>query len=311
MLSFITKRIAQLLIIMFGVSFITFSITTFLPSDPVTMQYQSMGIQGDKATIEAQKEALGLNDSFIVQYTRWIGRVLHGDFGQSIRFNIPVSEKLMIHIPNTLKLTAMSILMTLLMALPLGILSALYQNRFTDYLIRFVSFLGVSIPSFWLGLLLIYYFSVKWRVLPTMGMASFKHILLPAFALSSWFAAIYTRRIRTSILEEMNKDYVIGLLAKGISRWRILMHHVLPNSLLPIVTAFGMSIGSMMGGTIVIETIFEWQGVGRVAMDAISNRDYPLIQGYVLWMAFIFVGINLVVDISYHLLNPKIRLGKQ
>ncbi len=309
MFYYIFKRCIQLVIILIGISFLTFSLTFFLPSDPVTMQYVSAGLQADKDVIEKQKEELGLNDPFLKQYIRWFNNIIHGDFGQSIRFGMPVKQKLLIHIPNTIKLAGFSILLTMLISIPFGILSAIYQNKWIDYSIRFISFIGVSMPGFWLGMLLIYYFSVKNKILPTMGMDGFKNIILPSITLSVWFIAIYIRRVRISVLEQMNNDYVIGLLSKGIGRWKILIYHILPNALLPIITGFGMSIGTMMGGTIVIETIFEWQGVGRVAMDAITNRDYALIQGYVLWMAFIFVIVNLLVDISYHFLNPKIRLG--
>lgn len=309
MFGYILKRIAQLLIIMIGVSFLTFSLTSFLPLDPITMQYVSMGVQADQEIIEQKKEELGLNDSFFTQYFRWVKNAAKGDLGNSIHYNMPVKDKLLKHIPNTLKLTLVAVFLTIIFALPLGIFSAIYQNRFTDYLIRFVSFLGISMPAFWLGMLLIYYFSIQLNWLPATGSNTPESIILPGITLSVWFIALYARRIRTSIIEELNKDYVIGLLAKGIGHWQILLKHVLPNSLLPTITGFGMSIGQMMGGTVVIENIFEWQGVGRIAMDAITNRDYALIQGYVLWMAFIFVMINLLVDISYQLLNPKIRLG--
>ncbi len=310
MFSYIFKRIIQLLFIMLGISFLTFSLTSFLPSDPVTMQYISMGMQVDKEVVEQKKQELGLNDPFIVQYSRWLGKVMQGDFGESIHYNVSVKEKLLSHIPNTLKLTAFSILLTVIFALFWGVLAAINQNNVIDYCIRFISFIGVSMPSFWLGMLLIYYFAIKHKILPAMGSNDALNIILPGFTLAIWYISIYMRRIRTSIIEEKNKDYVIGLLAKGISSRQILFKHILPNSLLPIITAFGMSIGQMLGGTVVIENVFEWQGVGRVAMEAISNRDYALIQGYVLWMALIFVLMNLLVDISYKLLNPKLRLGE-
>ncbi len=309
MLDYIVKRVIQLFIIMLGVSFLTFSLTSFLPSDPVTMQYVSMGVQVDKEVIEKKKEEMGLNEHFVIRYGRWLSNVLRGDFGESIQFGMPVKEKLLIHIPNTLELTLVSIVVIIVFSLPLGVISAIYQNKWIDYAIRFISFVAVSMPSFWLGMLLIYYVSIKMNLLPSIDTGDFRGVILPAVTLSLWFVALYTRRIRIAIIEQINKDYVISLLAKGVSRWKILFHHVLPNALLPIITAFGMSIGQMMGGTVVIESIFEWQGVGRVAMEAIQNRDYPLIQGYVLWMAFIFVLINLIVDISYHYINPKIRLG--
>ncbi len=310
MSKFILKRIIQLILIMFVISFLTFSLSYFLTSDPVTIQYESMGMQGNKEVIEEIKENLGLNDSFGVRYIRWLSNVLSGDFGYSIRYDMPVKEKLIKSIPQTFNLTLMSIFMTIIVALPLGVMSAIYQNKFIDYIIRFFSFVGVSIPSFWLGMLLIYYFAVKFKILPSSGMGTMKHVLLPTITLSAWYSALYIRRIRTSILEEMNKNYIKGLLAKGIGNFRILTKHIIPNSLLPIVTSFGMSIGGMLGGTIVIESIFEWQGVGTVAIDAIKNRDYALIQGYVLWLSFIFVVINLAVDISYQSMNPKVRINR-
>lgn len=310
MLRFIVYRIAQLLLILLGISFLTFSLVFILPSDPVTMRYESMGQQADKEVIEKEKESLGLNKSFSQQYVTWLSGALKGDFGISFKYRQPVSEKLAQAIPNTLRLAGASLLITLVFSLLLGILSAVNHGNMLDYIIRFLSFTGVSIPSFWLGMILIYRFSVLWKVFPVSGMGSFKHIVLPSLTLATWMTSTYVRRIRTDILEELKKDYVTGLLARGVPYARIVTLHVLPNSLIGIITMLGMSIGAMLGGTVVIETIFSWQGIGKLAMEAIKNRDYPLIQGYVVWMALIFVMINLLVDISYHVIDPRIRIGE-
>lgn len=310
MLRFVVHRIAQLILILIGISFLTFSLTFIMPSDPVTMRYESMGQQADRDVIEREKENLGLNKSFVEQYVTWFSGAVTGDFGISFKYRQPVSEKLAQAIPNTLKLAGSSLVIILAGSLLFGILSAVNGGGWIDYTIRFLSFIGVSIPSFWLGMILIYRFSVLWKILPVSGMGSFKHMILPSMTLATWMTCTYIRRVRTGILEELKKDYVTGLMARGVPYRRIIVYHVLPNSLIGIVTMLGISIGGMLGGTVVIETIFGWQGVGKLAMDAIKNRDYPLIQGYVIWMAVIFVGINLFVDIFYHLIDPRIRIGE-
>ena len=182
------------------------------------------------------------------------------------------------------------------------------QNRFIDYLIRFISFFGVSMPSFWVGFLLMLLFGVKLKLLPVMGSGDFKHIILPSVTLAFWMISLYVRRVRGSMLEEMNKDYLNGGLARGLPKRQIIFRQILPNSLLSVITMFGMSIGGLMGGATIIETIFEWKGVGKMAVDAIAVKDFPVIQGYILWMAVIYVMINLIVDLLYRFLDPRIRL---
>ncbi len=311
MKKFILNRIIQMIIIMLGVSFFTFALTYLLPADPVTMRYVTRGEQPDKAIVEAEKERLGLNDSFLTQYFRWLKKILKGDFGISVNYEVPVKDKLLKNIPNTLSLAFFALSISIIFMVPLGVLSAIYQNTFIDYIIRFITFIGVSMPSFWVGFLAMYYFGVVFNILPVSGMGTFKHMILPASTLAVWYISTYVRRIRVSFLEEMNKDYVVGLVAKGISNKRIIFNHVLPNSLVPIITTLGMSIGYLLGGTIIIETIFDWRGIGRLAIEAIRTRDFPMIQGYVLWMATVFVLINLLVDILYNLLNSSIKMEKQ
>ncbi len=306
---YVIGRLLFLIPIMLILSFFVFALTYMSPLDPVTLKYQRMGETPDQALIEKEKEAMGLNDPFLVQYGRWLWNALHGDLGESYKTGKPVWKTMAERIPNTLKLTGATLLLTVLLAVPLGVLSAVYQNRFVDYLLRFISFFGVSMPSFWVGFLLMYLFGVKLKLLPVMGSGDFKHLILPSVTLAFWMVSLYVRRVRGSMLEEMNKDYLNGGLARGLPKRQIIFQQILPNSLLSVITMFGMSIGSLLGGATVVETIFEWQGIGKMAVDAISVKDFPIIQGYVLWMALIYVSVNLVVDLSYQFLDPRIRLG--
>lgn len=278
------------------------------PSDPISMKYISMGTVGDKEYIEKKKQEMGYNDNFVKQYVRWSKNVLKGDFGISTRYGVPVKDEIKKRVPKTLALTGTSVLITILVSLPFGIMSAHYKNKWIDQMVRFFSFLGISIPSFWLGLMLMYVFSVKFKLLPIIGGDGIKNLILPSMTLSAWLISVYVRRIRTCILEEINKDYVVGLKSKGISYYKIMIFHILPNSLLTIITMFGMSIGAILGGTTIIETVFEYRGLGKMVADAITNRDYFLMQGYVIWTGIIFVTINLLVDILSKFIDPRIRL---
>lgn len=309
MTKYIINRFIQLIFIMLVVSFLTFFITSILPSDPVTMKYESMNQQVSKEVIEKEKEALGLNKSFTERYANWLFAALKGDFGTSVKYSVPVAQKLGQAIPNTVSLVFVAIILTVIFALLLGILSAVWHNTIADNIIRFISFIGISMPSFWLGLLLIYWFSIRLKILPTSGMGEAKHMILPSVTLAVWSTSAYIRRIRAGLLEEMKKNYVTGLLSRGVSYKRIIWNHVLPNSLIGVLTMFAMTVGGMLGGTIVVENIFAWQGVGKLAMEAISNRDYPIIQAYVVWMALIYVGINFLVDILNRLIDPRMRIG--
>lgn len=309
MTKYIINRFIQLIFIMLVVSFLTFFITSILPSDPVTMKYESMNQQVSKEVIEKEKEALGLNKSFTERYANWLFAALKGDFGTSVKYSVPVTQKLGQAIPNTVSLVFVAIILTVIFALLLGILSAVWHNTIADNIIRFISFIGISMPSFWLGLLLIYWFSIRLKLLPTSGMGEAKHMILPSVTLAVWSTSAYIRRIRAGLLEEMKKNYVTGLLSRGVSYKRIIWNHVLPNSLIGVLTMFAMTVGGMLGGTIVVENIFAWQGVGKLAMEAISNRDYPIIQAYVVWMALIYVGINFLVDILNRLIDPRMRIG--
>ena len=308
MIFYVFKRILYLIPILIGVTFFTFLMMYLAPSDPISMKYISMGTVGDKEYIEKKKQEMGYNDNFVKQYVRWSKNVLKGDFGISTRYGVPVKDEIKKRVPKTLALTGTSVLITILVSLPFGIMSAHYKNKWIDQMVRFFSFLGISIPSFWLGLMRLYVFSVKFKLLPIIGGDGIKSLILPSITLSAWLISVYVRRIRTCILEEINKDYVVGLKSKGISYYKIMIFHILPNSLLTIITMFGMSIGAILGGTTIIETVFEYRGLGKMAADAITNRDYFLMQGYVIWTGIIFVTINLLVDILSKFIDPRIRL---
>lgn len=305
----ILNRLVSLVIILFGLSILTFGLTYLLPSDPVEMLLESMGSGTDPEIVAALEESYGLDQPFLVQYWNWLVGIFHGDFGTSVYYGEPVADVLARKLPNTIKLAVSSFILMILISFPLGILSAVYKNRIADYIIRFMSFLGISMPTFWFGMILIYIFAVQLGWLPVGGSDSLKCLILPSITLAVTNSAYYIRRIRSVMLEQMNEEYISGCRSRGMKKFRIIFFHVLPNSLLSIVTMLGMSFGSMLGGTMIVETVFSWNGIGKAAVEAISNRDYQLIQGYALWMGVIYVLVNLVVDISYRWLDPRLRKG--
>ena len=279
-------------------------------TDAVDLLYQNAGNVVSSEVKEEMRKELGLDKPFLVQYITWLGNVLKGDMGMSYVMKKPVFTEFMKRLPNTIALTISSILVTFIVSAPLGILSAVKQNKFTDYIIRFFSFVGNSLPGFFVSLILIYIFSLKLNLLPVMGNNGLKSLILPTLTLSISMSAKYTRQIRATVLEELNKEYVLGLRSRGIKEKRILYVNILKVALLTVVTLLGLSIGSLLGGTAIVESIFMWDGVGKLAVDAIQMMDYPIIQAYVIWMAVIFVVINLITDILYNYLDPRIRIGK-
>jgi len=305
------KRLLYLIPVLFGITFLTFALTYFSPGDPAVMMLSATGQAPSPELVKKVREQLGLNTSFLVQYLHWITGVFTGNFGISYKYSKPVLDLILQALPATFKLAGVSMIMMILIALPLGIISALHKNKTLDYVIRVISFFGISMPGFWIGLLLMYVFSLKLKILPVMGDSGWTSIILPSVTLTVAMASKYTRQLRASILEEISQNYVIGARARGIKERYILLKHVLKCSLLSIITLLGLSLGSLLGGTAVVETIFSWPGVGKLAVEAIFTRDYPLIQGYVVWMTVIYVLINMVVDISYYILDPRIRLEKR
>jgi peptide/nickel transport system permease protein len=269
-----------------------------------------MGSGHDEETIAKLEEKYGTSRPFYVQYVDWIkGVLLHGDFGTSVKYDKPVKEVIAQKLPYTVKLACSAFFTMILISFPLGILSAVYKDRIADYVIRFMSFIGVSMPSFWFGMILIFLFAVKLGWLPVAGSTSWKHIIMPTLTLAVGMSCSYIRRIRAVMVEQLSEEYITGCKSRGVSRGRIILCHVLPNSLLAVVTMLGMSFGGLLGGTMIVETVFSWNGIGMICTTAITSRDYALIQGYVMWMGFIYVIVNLLVDISYAFIDPRIRRG--
>ena len=307
----LASRLLQMLIVLIGISFLTFLLTYLSPGDPVRNMYTSSGIMPTEELIQKTRDEMGFNDPFFTQYFRWITNCLKGDFGKSYSLNKPVVALLSARLWPTLKLTLMSMVLMLIIAVPLGVLSAVYRNKPIDYIVRAVTFFGVSIPNFWVGLLLILYFCVKLRLLPVVSSGgSFKDLILPAVTLAIAMSAKYTRQVRTAVLEELSSDYVVGARARGVKEGKILWGNVFPNSLLPLITMLGLSIGSLLGGTSVVEVIFSYPGLGKLAVDAITSADYFLVQGYVLWVSVIYMVVNLLVDLSYNYIDPRMRLRR-
>ena len=302
-------RLGQIVIVLLGISFLTFLLTYLSPGDPVRNMYTSAGIMPTEERIAETRAELGLDDPMIVQYTRWLTNCLHGDFGKSYSLNKPVTELLLGRLWPTIKLTIFSLTLMLVMAVPLGVLSAVYKDSWIDYLVRGLTFIGCAMPNFWTGLLLMMLLCVRVKLFPVIcSTADLRSTFLPAFTLALAMTAKYTRQVRAAVLDELNQEYVAGARARGVKESVILWKNVFPNALLPLITLFGLSIGSLLGGTSVVEVIFSYPGLGNLAVSAITSSDYNLIQGYVLWLTFIYMVINLIVDASYVAVDPRMRV---
>ena len=279
-------------------------------SDVVNEMYAKRGTEVSQEIIDAKKAELGLDQPFLVQYARWFGGLLRGDMGKSYVTGEAVFQTFISKLPATLLLAAMSILMTVIISVPLGILAAVRHDRIIDVMLRFCSFIGNAMPNFFVGMLLMQILSIKLGLLPVISTGvNIRSALMPTLTLAISMSAKYMRQVRATVLEELNKDYVQGAKARGVRDSVILWKNVMRSSLLTIITLLALSIGSLLGGTAIIESIFMWDGVGKLAVDAINMRDYPLIQAYVMWMAIIYVLVNLITDLLYHHLDPRIRLG--
>lgn len=302
-------RIGQIVLVLLGISFVTFALVMLSPGDPVRQMIAgNEDIVVSQVEIDALRHELGLDKPFIFQYLDWLGRAVQGDFGFSYMVKKPVVEELMQSLPATLILALASTLFMLVFSLPLGICSAVKRNSVFDYAVRGLTFFGVSIPNFWMGLMLLWIFGLKLGWLPIVGgRVSLETLILPATTLGIVMAAKYTRQVRTTVLEELNQDYVVGARARGMSESYILWREVLPNVMLPLITLLGLSLGNLLGGAAVVEIVFSWPGLGYLAVQSIIYRDFQLVQGIVLWIALMYMVINLVVDISYNRLDPRLR----
>lgn len=310
MKNYALKRLLQLIPILLAITFLSYGMMRIAGSDVVEQKMENTSGTVSQEIIDNARAELGLDKPFVVQYFTWLGNLLRGDMGTSYVSNKPVFSTFVSKLPATLLLTAVSILLTVLISIPLGIWSAVKQNTATDYVIRTASFIGNSLPNFFVSLLLMYFFAIRLGWFPVIsGGVSLQSVALPALTLAIAMSAKYLRQVRATVLDELSKDYVLGARARGVKFSTTLIKSVMKASLVTIITLLTLSIGSLLGGTAIVESIFMWDGVGKLAVDAINMRDYPIIQAYVMWMAIIYVVVNLITDLSYHFLDPRIRLG--
>ena len=309
LLKYTIKRILQLIPILFAITFLSFAMMRLAGSDVVEQKMLNTGQVVTDAQLEVAKAELGLDKPFLVQYITWLNDLLHGDMGVSFVSGMDVFDTFISKLPATLFLTVTSIILTVIISIPLGIISAVYKNKFWDYFIRFFSFIGNSMPNFFVSLVLMYILGIKLRFFPIISREmSFESVAMPTITLAIAMSAKYLRQVRTTVLDELGKDYIMGAKARGVKFSTTLWKSVMRESLVTIITLLALSIGSLLGGTAIVESIFMWDGVGKMAVDAINMRDYPIIQAYVMWMAIIYVTVNLITDLSYRLLDPRIRL---
>ena len=309
MRKYVIRRLLQLIPILIGITFLSFAMMRVAGSDAVTEMYANKGAVSQEV-IDAKRAELGLDKPFVTQYFTWLGGMLRGDMGVSYVSGRDVFQTFASKLPATLLLTLMSIILTIAISIPLGVLTAVRHDGVIDYCLRVLSFIGNSLPNFFVALLLMQLLAIKLNLLPVISNGiSIRSALMPTLTLAISMSAKYMRQVRATVLEEMNKDYVTGAHARGVRGRVILWRSVIKSSMLTIVTLLALSIGSLLGGTAIIESIFMWDGVGKLAVDAITMRDYPLIQAYVVWMAIIYVLVNLATDLLYHALDPRIRLG--
>ena len=307
---YVLKRMIQLIPILFAITFLSYGMMRIAGSDVVTQKMENTGTVVSDEVLNAAREQLGLDKPFLTQYAVWLGKLLRGDMGNSYVSGKPVFATFISKLPATLLLTAVSIFLTIIISVPLGVLAAVKQNCVTDYVIRFFSFIGNSLPNFFVSLILMYVLAIRLRWFPVIAKdVSLKSVAMPAITLAIAMSAKYLRQVRATVLDELSKDYVAGARARGIRFSVTLWRSVMKASLVTIITLLMLSVGNLLGGTAIVESIFMWDGVGKMAVDAISMRDYPIIQAYVMWMAIIYVAVNLLTDLSYRFLDPRIRLG--
>lgn len=311
MMRFIFRRVLLLIPMLLGTSLFIFLILRLGPSDPALDYLRLSKIPPTPQAVESAREFLGLDKPIMTQYFHWLSDALHLDFGISYATQKPVLPDLLYFLPATLQLAGLALALTIILSVPMGMLAARYREKWPDQLVRVIAFIGVSMPNFWLGFLLILLFSIHLGWLPPMGKGEAKHLIMPVIAISLMSLAINARLLRASMLEVAGQRLVRYARLRGLSEMTVERSHILRNAWLPVITAIGMHIGELLGGALIIESIFSWPGVGRYAVSAIMNRDYPVIQCFTLLMVVIFVLCNLIVDIIYAIADPRIRLSAE
>ncbi|MFP4431865.1 MAG: nickel ABC transporter permease [Spirochaetota bacterium] len=301
---YILRRLLLLIPVMLGVSFLVFTIMFFTPGDPAKIL---LGERAPEAEVQALRTQMGLDDPFFVQYGRFIFNALRGDLGRSLTTRRPASEELFARFPATMQLAAMGVLVAVVIGIPIGIVSATRQYSAFDGASMVLALIGVSMPNFWQGIMMVLLFSIVLGWFPSSGYGTFAHLIMPSLTIGTSSAATITRMTRSSMLEVVRQDYIRTARAKGLSERVVITRHALKNALIPIVTVIGLQFGYLLGGAVLTETIFSWPGVGRLMVDAIRQRDYPVVQGGVLLLALAFSVVNLVVDVLYAYIDPRIR----
>ncbi|ALS75641.1 nickel ABC transporter permease subunit NikB [Planococcus rifietoensis] len=308
MIRIITRRLAEVAVFLLLITFVSFLFARMAPGDPVLSILRVDDLSVSAEQVEQLREDMGFNEPLLVQYGEWLVDFARLDFGNSYISNQPVMDMLWSGVPATLELTLGGLFVMVLVALPLGSLAALYRGSWIDQVSRGLSLLGAAVPSFWLGLILIDLLGVRLGWLPTMGRDGLHSAVLPSITLGLAISSVYVRLLRSSLIDSLNQENIRAARARGISEPRIFFSHVLRASLPPVITVFGVSLGSLIGGVVVIEVIFAYPGIGKMVVDAIRSRDYPMIQGYIFVMAILVFVINSIVDLSYRYLNPELRL---
>ncbi|WP_313075774.1 nickel ABC transporter permease [Lacrimispora sp.] len=304
---YVSSRLLQLIPVLFGVTILTFALLSLAPGDPAQKKLSAQGIAVTKDVLLETRKEMGLDRPWTLRYASWLSDLLHGDLGNSYKDGTPVAGKLIKAMKYTGILAISAFLLALVVSLPLGIYCGVKKDGFLDRIIQLLCLAGNAVPGFLLAVLLIYLFCIRLKVFPIIAKGTVQGLFLPTLTLALPLASRLTRQVRASVLNQMEMEYVDGAKARGVLKPYILIFHILRNAMISILTVFGLSIGTLLGGSVVIENIFMWPGMGKVVMDSITARDYPVVQGFVLVMAMIYVIINLLVDISYHLLDPRLE----
>ncbi|MGN7942662.1 nickel ABC transporter permease [Metabacillus sp. 22489] len=311
MVQILTRKFFEVLFFMLFITFVSFLFVRMAPGDPVLTILNVDELSVSQEQVETLREELGFNKPLLVQYGLWLLKFIQLDFGESYVTGQPVIDMILMGLPATLELAAGALIVMLIVSVPLGSLSALYRDSWIDQVSRVLSIIGAAIPSFWLGLILIDLFGVRFNWLPTMGREGFVSLILPSLTLGLAISSVYVRLLRSSLLDSLSQEFIRAARARGLSERRIFLVHAFRHSLPPVITVFGVSLGSLIGGVVVIEVLFAYPGIGKLVVDAIRQRDYPLIQGYILIMAIIVFVVNTCVDLSYRYLNPEMRLKER
>ncbi len=307
------NRLLALIPVWLCISLLAFSLSALAPGDPAAQLYIRLYGQphSDQSALNELRAEYGFDDPFWLRYGRWTLDAAQGSLGNSYQSGQPVMQELIVHFGSTLKIALSGFFVAIIVAIPLGVVAAHWRDKLPDFVARVAALIGVSVPAYWLAYMLILLFSVKLRWLPVAGTGSWRHLLLPAVTMGLGGAAVLSRLLRSSLLEVLNQDYIRTAQSKGLSYWRgVFLRHALPNALVPVVTVSGNLFGYLLSGAVVVETVFAWPGIGRLIIDAIVFRDYPVIQGFVLFTGTLFVLLNLCVDLSYGWLDPRIQLGE-